>query len=199
MKKQWWIFCILFFLLGCATAGQKFINISYKAEHEKSQTGAIGMAPFKDKRADRDGGYVGYRLLMDNSQETYFAQGMNLADALKKSVGDYYEKTGYTITPITPWELSPNGVMNAVGGFKQIVTGQINKFECRAQKKGITTDMVLEIDLTLFIGKKSNSNELKTIPVSLTLERTEMTFTPEKLEIFVNQSIEDVIQKALKQ
>jgi len=40
---------------------------------------------------------------------------------------------------------------------------------------------------------------LKTIPVSLTLERTEMTFTPEKLEHFVNQSMEEVIQKALKQ
>ncbi len=197
MNKQWWIFCSLFFLLGCATAGQKFINISYKVDHEKVQTGVIGIAPFKDKRTDRDGGYVGYRLLNDNSQETFFAQGMNLADSLKKSVGDYYEKTGYTITPIAPWELTSNGVMNAGSGFKQIVTGQINKFECRAKKKGAPTDMVLEIDLTLYIGKKSDGNELKTIPVSLTLERTEMTFTPEKLEIFVNQSIEDVIQKAL--
>ncbi len=199
MKKQWLIFCILFFLLGCATPGQKFISISYKADHEKSQTGIIGLAPFKDKRADRNGGYVGYRLLMDNSQETYFVQGMNLADTLKKTVGDYYEKNGFDVTPMAPWDLSPDGVMTAVGGFKQIVAGQINKFECRAKKKGATTDMVLEIDLTLFIGKKSDRNELKTIPVSLILERTEMTFAPEKLEMFVNQSIEEVIQKALKQ
>lgn len=199
MKQQWWILFILFFLLGCATPGQKFIDITYKADHEKTQTGAIGMAPFKDKRADRDGGYIGYRLLMDNSQETFFVQGMNLADTLKKSVGDYFEKTGFTITPINPWELSPNGVMKAGEGFKQIVSGQINKFECRAQKKGGTTDMILEIDLTLFIGKKSNTNEFKTIPVGLTLERTEMTFTPEKLEAFVNQSVEEVIQKALRQ
>ena len=198
MKKQWWIFFLLFFLLGCATAGQKFINIAYKADHEITQTGIIGMAPFKDNRADRNGGYVGYRLLMDNSQETYFAQGMNLADTLKKAVSDYYEKTGYTITPLAPFELTPNGVMNAVGGFKQIVAGQINKFECRAKKKGAVTDMVLEIDLTLFVGKKSETSELRTIPVSLTLERTEMTFTPEKLELFVNQSMEEVIQKALK-
>lgn len=198
MKQQWWILFILFFLLGCATPGQKFINIAYKADHEKTQAGAIGIAPFIDKRADRDGGYVGYRLLMDNSQETYFVQGMNLADSLKKSVGDYFEKNGFTTTSIDPWELSLNGVMDAGGEFKQVVAGQINKFECRA-KKGATTDMVLEIDLTLFIGKKSGNNEFKTIPVSLTLERTEMTFTPEKLEAFVNQSMEEVIQKALKQ
>ncbi|OGR14807.1 MAG: hypothetical protein A2277_07485 [Desulfobacterales bacterium RIFOXYA12_FULL_46_15] len=199
MKKQGWISFIFLFLLGCATPGQKFIDITYKADHEKTQTGTIGIAPFKDKRADRDGGYVGYRLLMDNSQETFFVQGMNLADTLKKSVGDYFEKTGFTITPVGPWELSPNGVMNAGEGFKQIVAGHINKFECRAKKKGGTTDMVFEIDLTLFIGKKSNTNEFKTIPVALTLERTEMTFTPEKLEAFVNQSVEEVIQKALKQ
>ncbi len=199
MKKQWWIFFILFFLLGCATPGQKFINISYKADHEKTETGTVGIAPFKDKRADRDGGYVGYRLLMDNSQETFFVQGMNLADTLKKTIQDYYEKIGYTVTPITPWELSPNGVMNSGTGFKQIIAGQINKFECRAKKKGGPTEMIFEIDLTLFIGKKSNSSEFKTIPVNLTLERTELTFTPEKLEAFVNQSMEEVIQKALKQ
>jgi hypothetical protein len=199
MKKQYLFLFILIFLLGCATPGQKFINISYKADHEKTQTGTIGIAPFKDKRADRDGGYIGYRLLMDNSQETFFVQGMNLADTLKKSIQEYYEKTGYTVTPIPPWELSPNGVVAVGSGFNQIVTGQINKFECRAKKKAGPTDMTLEIDLTLFIGKKSDNNEFKTIPVNLILERTEMTFTPEKLEAFVNQSMEEVIQKALKQ
>lgn len=199
MKKQGWMIFIFFFLLGCATAGQKFITISYTADHEKTQTGVMGLAPFKDNRTDRNGGYVGYRLLMDRSQETYFVQGMNLADTLNKAVGDYFGQTGFEVTPMAPWELSPNGVKESIGGFEQIVAGRINTFECRAKKKGATTDMVLEIDLTLFIGKKSNGNELKTIPVSLTLERTEMTFTPEKLEHFVNQSMEEVIQKALKQ
>ena len=202
MKKQGWLIFIFFFLLGCATPGQKFITISYTADHEKTQTSALGLAPFKDNRTDRNGRYVGYRLLMDNSQETYFVQGMNLADSLNKAVRDYFQQTGFEVIPMAAWELSPYGVKDSIGGFEQIVAGQINKFECRAKKKGPTTDMVLDIDLTLFIGKKSNgssSNELKTIPVSLTLERTEMTFTPEKLEHFVNQSMEEVIQKALKQ
>nr|NJM02054.1 hypothetical protein [Desulfobacula sp.] len=199
MKKQGWVLFIFLVLLGCATPGQKFIDISYTADHEKTQTGSMGLAPFKDNRADRNGGYVGYRVLMDRSQETYFVQGMNLADTLNKAVGDYFEQTGFEVIPMAPWELSPNGVKDSLGGLKQIVAGQINKFECRAKKKGATTDMVLDIDLTLFIGKAANGNELKTIPVSLTLERTEMTFTPGKLEHFVNQSMEEVIQKALKQ
>lgn len=199
MKKQCWMIFVLFLVLGCATPGQKFINISYTVDHEKTQTGIMGLAPFKDKRADRNGGYVGYRLLMDRSQETYFVQGMNLADTLTTSVGDYFRQTGFEVIPMAAWELSPNGIKESIGGFEQIVAGQINKFECRAKKKGATTDMVLKIDLTLFIGKKTNGDQLKTIPISLTLERTELTFTPEKLERFVNQSMEEVIQKALQQ
>ncbi len=43
----------------------------------------------------------------------------------------------------------------------------------------------------------ADKNTLKTIPVSLTLEKTEFTFTREKLEQFINQALDEVIQKAL--
>ena len=76
------------------------------------------------------------------------------------------------------------------------MAGKINKFECRAKKKGGRTDMTLDIDLTLYFGI-AEKNTLKTIPVSLTLEKTEFTFTREKLEGFINQALEEVIQKAL--
>ncbi|MCD4675748.1 MAG: hypothetical protein K8S18_07080, partial [Desulfobacula sp.] len=66
----------------------------------------------------------------------------------------------------------------------------------RAKKKGGTTDMILDIDLTLYLGI-ADKNALKTIPISLTLERTELIFTREKLEQFVNQALEEVIQKAI--
>jgi len=196
MKKKWWIFCILFLFLGCTTSGEKFIHIAYLGDQAKTETGLIGMAPFQDKRGDMDVGYVGYRILMDNSQETYIVQGMNLAYTLKDVVEKYFEKKGFTVKTINQWEPLIDGVMNSGGGFKQIVAGRINKFECRARKTGITTDMVLDIDLTLFLGSMEKKS-LKTIPVALTLERTEITFTPQKLEQFVNQSLEEVIQKAL--
>ncbi|MBU1344929.1 MAG: hypothetical protein KKE44_23880 [Proteobacteria bacterium] len=198
MKRQTLIFLgvIFLFVWGCATPGQKFIDITYFGDHEKTQTGQVGIAPFQDKRIDMDMGYVGYRILLDNSQETYFVNGMNLSDTLTRIVGIYFEKNGFTTTRVNPWELTPDGVIKASKGFKQIVAGQINKFECRAKKKGATTDMILDIDLTLYLGI-SDKNALKTIPVSMTLERTELTFTREKLEQFVNQALEEVFQKAL--
>lgn len=187
---------ILILFWGCATPGQKFIHINYLASHDKTQDGKIGIAPFQDNRADVSQGYIGYRVLLDNSQETYLVKGLNLAATLKKAVAIYLEKNGFSTTTVEPWDLTPDGVIEASKGFKQIVAGTINQFECRAKKKGATTDMILDIDLTLYLGI-ADKNALKTIPVSLTLERTEFTFSPEKLEQFVNQALEEVIQKAL--
>lgn len=198
MKKAVWIIFgfVLFLFLGCATPGQKFIDIAYHADHEKMHSGSIGIAPFQDRRTEMDEGYVGYRILLDNSQETYFVRGLNLAQTLTRITGVYFEKNGFTTVAMGPWDLTPDGVAAAAKGFQQIAAGKINRFECRAKKKGVTTDMILDIDLTLYIGV-ADENALKTIPVSLKLERTELTFTREKLETFVNQALEDVIQKAL--
>ncbi len=47
------------------------------------------------------------------------------------------------------------------------------------QKKDPATDMILDIDLTLYLGI-ADKKTLKTIPVSLTLERTELIFNKKK-------------------
>jgi len=198
MKNISLIFLGLIFILfsGCATSGQKFIDITYLADHKKTQAGKIGIAPFQDNRSDVGQGYIGYRILLDNSQETYLVKGLDLSETLRKAFIAYFEKNGFSTAPIEAWDLTPDGVIKASKGFKQIVTTKINRFECRARKKGPTTDMVLDIDLTIFLGI-ADKNALKTIPVSLTIERTELTFSPEKLEQFVNQALKEVIQKAL--
>ncbi len=190
-------FLILFLIVfGCATAGQKFIDITYLAEHEASNSGTIGISTFEDLRKDVGEGYIGYRILMDNSQETYFVNGMNLGQTLSDSVTSYYNKKGFTTSKIGAWESTPEGVGTSIKGLDQIIGGSINTFECQAVKKGATTNMTLIIDLTLYSGIP-DKNTLKTIPVSFRLERTEFTFSKEKLQQFVNESLEEVIQKAL--
>ena len=184
------------FFWGCATPGQKFIDITSIGDHEQTQSGTMGLAPFQDRRVPMGQGYVGFRMLMDNSQETYFVKGLNLSDALTQTIGIYLEKKGFTPVLIDSWKPTVADLETASKGFEQILTGQINLFECRAQKKGPATDMVLDIDLTFYLGR-TQPHALKTIPVSLTLERTEFTFTREKMEKFVNQALEDVIEKAL--
>jgi hypothetical protein len=187
-------------LAGCATPGHKFITINalHVPPSEGSVSGHIGIAPFQDRRHGVDKGYIGYRILLDNTRETYFVRKMNLARALTDVFTAYYTDKGFTVSMTEPWALNPDTVKKASDGFDMIFTGIINKFECRAQKKGPATAMTLDIDLTFFLGIPGR-NILKTIPASLTLERTELIFTPEKLDRFINTSLAEIIQKALNQ
>jgi hypothetical protein len=196
MRKQLLIyFGLIIIFSGCALPGHQFININYLGNHEKIHSGTIGVADFSDLRAGMGQGYVGYRVLLDKSQETYMVQGLNLADTLKTAVMHYYDQNGFTTTSIEPWDLTPDGVKKASKGFNKILTGKINKFECRAKKRGGRTDMILDINLILYLGIADNT--LKTIPVSFILERTEFTFNQKKLEQFINQALGEIIQKAL--
>ena len=187
---------ILFLFGGCATPGKQFIDIRYMSDHEKTQTGMTGLAVFTDKRPENEEGYVGYRTLMDDSRETYFVKGESLSDALTRVTGVYLEKNGFEITSVEPWEKSVEGMKKVSIGLKQVLSADINRFECRANKKGMTTKMTLDIGLIFYLGMPDN-NSLKRIPVSLKLERTDIVFSEKKLEKFVNESMEEVIQKAL--
>ncbi len=186
---------MLLILAGCAVPGQKYIRIAYEGDPGTVGKGVLGLAPFADQRDGMTNGYVGHRILMDNSQETFFVQGMDLAGTLKKATGEYFEKAGWAVVSMAPFEPTTDGVQSASGGFDRMVTGRIRQFECRARKKGGATTMVLDINLTFFVGDSSKT-ALKTIPVALNLERTELTFSQEKMERFVNQSVAEVLEKA---
>lgn len=187
---------LLTFFFGCATSGRQFISIHYLAGHDKQHTGTIGISPFKDNRQGMDKGYIGYRLLLDNSQQTYMVQGLDLARALEKAVMTYYEKNGLNTAVIEPWAPTPEGLQEAAGDFTQILAGTIQKFECRARKKAGITQMTLDIDITLYLGME-DKRTLKTIPISFTLNRTDAPFNQYKLENFINESLEELIRKAL--
>lgn len=186
-------------LSGCAAPGQKFIDINYyrtldEAVTQQNRGQKIGVALFKDLRSGMGEGYVGYRVLNDKIRETFMVNGLDLGSSLQKAFLSYYEKNGFEAVPIAAWDVSPQGVRDAPEEFKQIIAGNINEFECRAEKKGVITEMVLDINITVYAGAPGG-NILNAIPVSLKLERTEISFTPQKLEHFINLAVEDVMKK----
>ncbi|MBU0971171.1 MAG: hypothetical protein KKC20_11020 [Proteobacteria bacterium] len=187
---------LVFCLCGCATPGLKFIDLAYMKDSDPTQEGRMGIAQFKDTRRKTAAGYVGLRILTDKSQETYLVRGQNLGASLTDLTRIYLEETGFTVTPIPDWPPTLAGVENAPQGLDQLLSADINTFECKAQKNGAVTKMVLEIDLTFYLGN-IRDKRLSTIPVSLTLERTELTFTQKKLEQFIDQAFEEIVEKAL--
>ena len=193
--KKLVIFLILLSCLsGCAVPGPKFIDLAYVKNHSPTQTGRVGITQFKDNR-QKTNGYIGYRILTDKSQETYLVRGMNLSATLTELTRVYLEKTGFVVTPIAPWHRTLDGMSQAPKGLNHTLSADINILECRAQKKGTFTDMVLEMDLTFYLGN-IQSKKLSTIPVSLTLEKTELTFSQDKVEQFINQAFEEIVEKA---
>jgi curli biogenesis system outer membrane secretion channel CsgG len=188
--------CLLFFCFACATAGQKYISVQYIGAAAEPANTQVGIAGFKDLRQDTLQGYVGHRILLDNSQETYFVGNMDLAQSLTDAAASFLETRRYAIQKTAAWDPTPDGLARVSPSLPYLITGAIRQFECRAQKKGGHTTMTLDISLDLFLGIPARQ-AVKTIPVSFALEKTVMTFTREEFEGFVNDSVAEIFEKAL--
>lgn len=198
MKTFTPLWLILFFALlscGCAAGGPKFIDLTYTGPGGPGGSGAVGIAGFTDERENAGEGYVGKRKLRHNREETYFVDGLDLAGSVTKAVSAYLEKSGYTVSRIEKWTHSTDGVKNAPSRFDTIIGGDVLSFECSARKNA-TTHMDIEISLVVYIGDVKEG-KFQTIPVELTMERRELGFSARKLENLLNDSLEEVLQKAL--
>jgi len=186
----------LFGLAGCASSGPKMISLAYTGSPDPSPSSTLALARFTDKRQDVARGEIGYRVLNDKSREVFLVQGLDLATTLTDQTQSYLEKKGISVTPVAPWSPDLKGLARAKTQAKRLLTADINAFTLTAEKNGGVTKMVLNVDITFFLGKKADK-QLTTIPAMLSLERTEVNFTVEKVQTFFNQALAEVLEKAL--
>jgi hypothetical protein len=181
---------------GCAAGGPKYVDLTYVGKGDDIQSGKVGICTFSDTRPGAEAGYVGTRYLNKSDKETYYAYGDNLALSVTGICKSYLQDAGFDCTSIPKWDYTPEGVRGAGQRFDFIVGGEIRKLECFAMKKIGFTSMSLDIDMVIHVGDPGRT-ELKSIPVILELERTELTFSEEKLQKFLNESLLEVIKEAL--
>jgi hypothetical protein len=187
---------ILAILSGCASPGPKYLNLAYPSIHpagERQQS--AGLSRFTDKRTDTPKGYVGFRELLGGKEEIFVVTGQDLSASLTRVTRSFLEHKGFSVTLVPPWPLTARGVSQMPEAFHRVVAADINQFECQAEKTGATTHMTLVIDLTFYLGTP-DKNQITTIPVALTLERTELVFSHKKLETFINDAMEEILVKA---
>jgi hypothetical protein len=185
------------FFSGCASPGPKYLNLSYSAPATPlNRDQAMGLSRFNDLRKHTEKGYVGFRHLLGDNREIFVVTGQDLASALTRVTRSYLEQKGFSVSLISAWPATAPGVSGVTGTFTRVLAADIHQFECRAVKKGPATDMTLSIDLTFYLGTPE-AKQLTTIPIAMTLERTELMFSRKKLEKFVNEAIEDIFTKAL--
>lgn len=183
-------------LSGCASGGAKYLDLHYTGESDVSRSGKIGISTFGDKRPGIEPGYVGTRYINRSKKEIFYAIGDDVASSVTGICRSYLQDLGFDCTPTAPWEYSPEGVRGSKHGFDYLVGGEIKKLDCFAIKKVGFTSLILDIDMVIYLGTRAKS-ELKKVPVLLKLERNEITFSKEKLQKFMNESLLEVIQNAL--
>lgn len=181
---------------GCAAGGHKYVDLAYVGKSNGLQSGKVGISTFSDTRLDTDAAYVGTRYLGKSKKEIYYAYGDDLALSVTGICKSYLQDSGFSCTSIPDWEYTPEGVLDAGQRFDFIVGGEIRKLECFAMKKIGFTSMTLDIDIVIYVGDPGRA-ELKSIPFILKLERNEITFSEEKLQKFLNDSLLEIIRKAL--
>jgi len=181
---------------GCTSGGPRYVDLYYTGEIGGLQSGKVGISAFSDLRSGAGAGYVGTRYLGKSGKETFIAYGGDLGQSVTGICKSYLQDSGFDCTSIPRWEHTPEGVRDAGGRFDFIVGGEIRTLECFAMKKIGFTSIILDIDLVLHVGDPQR-DELKTTPVKLKMERTEITFSEEKLQKFLNESLLEIIQNAL--
>jgi hypothetical protein len=190
---------LAFFLVvlsGCASPGPKYLNLSYSTAHpvtDRQQT--VGLSRFNDKRTGTTKGSVGYRQLPGDHREIFVVTGQDLSAAMTRVLRTFLEQRGFSVVLVPAFPATPGGVSDMPGAFAHVFAADINQFACRADKTGATTHMTLIIDLTFYQGSPDNRS-ITTIPIALTLDRTELVFSRKKLETFVNDAIEEIFAKA---
>lgn len=184
-------------LTGCAAPGPKYLDLSYSApltglERNRS----VGLSRFADKRIDTTKGYVGFRHLSENRQEIFVVTDQNLAATLTRVTRSYLEHIGFSVSLIPGRPVTLQSISQTPANLSHTLSADIHRFECTAEKTGIMTDMTLVIDLTFYLGTPGKK-QLTTIPIVLTLTRTEWQFTRRKLETFINTSLAEILANAL--
>jgi hypothetical protein len=138
---------------------------------------------------------VGYRQLPGDHREIFVVTGQDLSAAMTRVLRTFLEQRGFSVVLVPAFPATPGGVSDMPGEFAHVFAADINQFACRADKTGATTHMTLIIDLTFYQGSPDNRS-ITTIPIALTLDRTELVFSRKKLETFVNDAIEEIFAKA---
>ncbi|MCK5100742.1 MAG: hypothetical protein KAR45_21705, partial [Desulfobacteraceae bacterium] len=125
-----------------------------------------------------------------------FVKGLDLASTVTQSFLSYFNENGYNCTFIKDFNHNAEALKEADKKYKYIVAGDIKEFDFFATK-GFTTSMVLDIKLIVYLGDVENG-VFTTIPVTLNLKRKDLKFSEESIENFINESLTEVIIRAVK-
>ena len=188
---------------GCAVGGLKLVPLRYdggaggvSSPGRPGPATTVGISGFRDVRKGMEAAYLGTRYIGGRTKEVFHVEGEDVATALTDLCAAYLQDAGFRCTRIADWEHTPDGLRYAGQGASLLVAGNIERLECFAVKKIGFTSMILDVRLVFFLGDPGTL-QLRTVPYELRLTRQELTFSEQKLRLFLEESLLEALRTVL--
>jgi len=196
---RWFLLPVLFICFSaCAKPGAYFVELKYLGDPSPRSAGRVrvGLQGIEDRRGVEVKDFLGSRAVGSGREELFLTRSTTVADAVTAAYRSFLEKKGFQVESVSGWDLTPEGMGKVKEGQTYLVGGSVEFLRCDAVKRLGRTDLTLEVRLSTAIGNPAEGR-VKTVPIAVKLERTELTFDPEKLEGFINETLTDAITTSL--
>lgn len=185
-------------LWACASPITYPVRVMYTGEQARTVSApvVVGLQLFQDAREMKDLYQIGSRAIGRGQQERYVSSPENVAVAVSDAAAALLQRKGLTVQHLKNWDLTPASMAQLAGGYQYLVAGELRTLRCDATKRLTHTNMQLEIELVLYIGRVE-AGAVDRRPIDIRMERVTPKFGPAELGQFLNDSLSQLLEKGL--
>jgi len=185
-------------LAACASPITYPVRITYTGESARTATApaVVGLQLFQDERGMKDLYQIGTRAIGRGQQERYVSSPENVAVAVSDAAAALLQRKGLKVDQLKDWDLTPESMERLAGDRQYLLAGKIRTLRCDATRRLMHTNMQIEIELVLYIGRVA-AGAVDRRPIDIRMERVAPKFGPEELGRFLNDSLSQLLEKGL--
>jgi len=147
----------------------------------------LGMAPFKDERADTL--YVGVHTNLQGDSSHFKSDPFPLEKAIRESLSGVLPRYGVKTISISSWDGKPESLKNMETDSALMI--EIRRFWTEGKASAFRTTVKTTVQLVIHLGVKKEGRVF-TRNVEVEKEMTVARSTPERVEAIVNQILTDI-------
>jgi hypothetical protein len=199
--KIWHVLCVLLttmLLAACASPITYPVRITYTGEQAPTAAtpAVVGLQLFQDARGMKDLYQIGSRAIGRGQQERYVSSPENVAVTVSDAAAALLQRKGLRVEQLKNWDLSPESMARLAGDRQYLLAGEIRTLRCAATRRFAHTNMQLDIELVLYIGRVT-AGAVDRRPIDIHVERIAPKFGPAELGQFLSESLSQLLEKGL--
>jgi len=186
------ILLLSFFIFNCAKARTYSLYLRYQPSKEfpslQQKIGStLGIAPFKDERADTL--YIGIHIPLQGISSYFKSDPFPLERAIQESLVEVLSRHGVKTVPVSNWDGRPESLKDME--TDSILMMEIKKFWTEGRAVPFKTNLKTSTYFVTHLGVKKEG-KVFTRNVTVEKEMTVFRLAPEKVEQTVNGILTDI-------